>query len=254
MPARPSTPYDPANPLYKLSEEQLEAIGKEFDALHDEVFNDLGDVDARYIRNMITVAAPARRRVAGGAAVLPVQAGLGARHRRALGGQDPREHGDRAQRHARAVGLDERPEHPLLDLGLGHRVAGRRVEALAQLRPPHVHERDRQGQGRRLRGLPGRPAAAVEPGVPAPADRQHRADGSRSSGVSRCTTSTSRRSAAARSPRSRSGTSSRRSAARSACRSSRTTSPTRRCPGARASSRPWRPTRSPTSSATCGRT
>jgi NADPH-dependent stearoyl-CoA 9-desaturase len=55
MPQRPAKPYDPDNPLYKLSDEQLEELGKEFDALHDEVFNDLGEVDARYIRNMITL-------------------------------------------------------------------------------------------------------------------------------------------------------------------------------------------------------
>ncbi|PWW66680.1 fatty acid desaturase family protein [Actinokineospora spheciospongiae] len=54
MPARPATPYDPANPLYALGEEQLSGIAREFDALHDEVFGDLGEVDARYIRNMIT--------------------------------------------------------------------------------------------------------------------------------------------------------------------------------------------------------
>ena len=54
MPQPDVTPYDPNNPLYKLSEEQLEAIGKEFDALHDEIFADLGDEDARYIRKMIT--------------------------------------------------------------------------------------------------------------------------------------------------------------------------------------------------------
>jgi fatty acid desaturase len=48
-------PYDPDNPLYKLTDEQLDELGKEFDALHDEIFNDLGEVDARYIRNMITL-------------------------------------------------------------------------------------------------------------------------------------------------------------------------------------------------------
>ena len=53
MPKRPAKPYDPDNPLWKLSDEQLEEIGKEFDALHDEVFGDLGERDARYIRNMI---------------------------------------------------------------------------------------------------------------------------------------------------------------------------------------------------------
>jgi NADPH-dependent stearoyl-CoA 9-desaturase len=41
------------NPLHRLSAEQIEAIGKEFDELHDEVFDDLGDRDARYIRSMI---------------------------------------------------------------------------------------------------------------------------------------------------------------------------------------------------------
>jgi linoleoyl-CoA desaturase len=55
VPQRPAQPYDPENPLYKLTDEQLEQIGKEFDALHDEVFADLGEVDARYIRNMITL-------------------------------------------------------------------------------------------------------------------------------------------------------------------------------------------------------
>jgi NADPH-dependent stearoyl-CoA 9-desaturase len=53
MPQRPANPYGPDNPLYKLSDDQLEELGKELDALHDEVFNDLGETDARYIRNMI---------------------------------------------------------------------------------------------------------------------------------------------------------------------------------------------------------
>jgi linoleoyl-CoA desaturase len=67
VPQRPVKPYDPDNPLYKLSEEQLEEIGKKFDALHDEVFNDLGEVDANYIRNMIALQ---RRLVAASRAVL----------------------------------------------------------------------------------------------------------------------------------------------------------------------------------------
>ena len=54
MPKLDVKPYDPNNPLYRLTEEQLEKIGEEFDALHDEIFDDLGDTDARYIRNMIT--------------------------------------------------------------------------------------------------------------------------------------------------------------------------------------------------------
>ncbi len=41
------------NPLNRLSPEQIEAIGREFRELHEEVFADLGDRDARYIRSMI---------------------------------------------------------------------------------------------------------------------------------------------------------------------------------------------------------
>jgi fatty acid desaturase len=54
MPAKFDLPYNPENPLYKLSSEQLDELGKEFDNLHDEIFNSLGDSDARYIRSMIT--------------------------------------------------------------------------------------------------------------------------------------------------------------------------------------------------------
>jgi len=43
------------NPLAKLSDEQLEAIGREFDELHDEVKADLGDRDARYINGIIAL-------------------------------------------------------------------------------------------------------------------------------------------------------------------------------------------------------
>lgn len=60
-------PYNPENPLHKLTDEQIDQIGKELDALHDEIFNDLGDSDARYIRNMITTQ---RRLIAASRAVL----------------------------------------------------------------------------------------------------------------------------------------------------------------------------------------
>ena len=43
------------SPLARLSEEQLEELGKAFDAIHDDVFEDLGDRDRRYITNMISV-------------------------------------------------------------------------------------------------------------------------------------------------------------------------------------------------------
>jgi linoleoyl-CoA desaturase len=41
------------SPLARLSAEQLEQLGREFDAIHDDVFAELGESDARYIRNTI---------------------------------------------------------------------------------------------------------------------------------------------------------------------------------------------------------
>jgi len=41
------------NPLHRLTPDEIEAIGKEFDQLHEEVHDDLGDRDARYIRSLI---------------------------------------------------------------------------------------------------------------------------------------------------------------------------------------------------------
>jgi fatty acid desaturase len=41
------------NPLHRLSPEQIEELGREFDELHEQVKADLGDRDAKYIRSMI---------------------------------------------------------------------------------------------------------------------------------------------------------------------------------------------------------
>ena len=166
------------------------------------------------------------------AARLALPARVARRHGRAVAGQDPREHGDRPQRHARPVGLDERPRHQLLDLGLGHGLDGRGVAALPQLRAPHLHEHPRQGPRPRLRDHAHRPAPEVAPGLPAAAALQPAADGALRVGRGRSTTSTSTRSARARSPRSSVRRSSRASPARRAGRSSRTTSPGR-CSAAR---------------------
>jgi NADPH-dependent stearoyl-CoA 9-desaturase len=46
---------EPENPLHRLTAEQIEEIGREFDALHEQVKADLGDRDARYIRSMIAM-------------------------------------------------------------------------------------------------------------------------------------------------------------------------------------------------------
>jgi linoleoyl-CoA desaturase len=44
---------EPDNPLARLTGEQIEELGREFDAIHDEVFAELGDRDSRYIRSTI---------------------------------------------------------------------------------------------------------------------------------------------------------------------------------------------------------
>ena len=49
----PKLADEPENPLHKLSAEQLEAIGREFDELHEYVKEDLGERDAKYIRSII---------------------------------------------------------------------------------------------------------------------------------------------------------------------------------------------------------
>jgi NADPH-dependent stearoyl-CoA 9-desaturase len=41
------------SPIARLTPEQLEELGREFDAVHEEVFADLGDRDSRYIRSTI---------------------------------------------------------------------------------------------------------------------------------------------------------------------------------------------------------
>jgi fatty acid desaturase len=43
------------NPLHRLTPEQIEQIGKEFDELHEQVKADLGDRDAKYIRSIIAL-------------------------------------------------------------------------------------------------------------------------------------------------------------------------------------------------------
>src|SRR5690349_22125002 len=51
-----SAPAEPPdNPLYRLTKEQIEEIGREFDELHEAVKADLGDRDARYIRSIIAL-------------------------------------------------------------------------------------------------------------------------------------------------------------------------------------------------------
>jgi fatty acid desaturase len=53
--ATPAPGANIENPLDWLTEEQIEAIGRELDELHEQVKADLGDRDARYIRSMIAL-------------------------------------------------------------------------------------------------------------------------------------------------------------------------------------------------------
>jgi fatty acid desaturase len=43
------------SPLAGLTSEQIEELGREFDAIHDEVYKDLGERDRRYITSMISM-------------------------------------------------------------------------------------------------------------------------------------------------------------------------------------------------------
>ncbi|MBO0767078.1 MAG: acyl-CoA desaturase [Solirubrobacterales bacterium] len=55
------------HPLHRLTPEQLDALGREFQAVHDDVYADLNDADAQYIRRMIRIQ---RSLAAGSRAVL----------------------------------------------------------------------------------------------------------------------------------------------------------------------------------------
>jgi linoleoyl-CoA desaturase len=48
-------PPEIENPLNRLSEKQIEELGKEFDKLHDDVFSELGERDSAYIKGVIAL-------------------------------------------------------------------------------------------------------------------------------------------------------------------------------------------------------
>ena len=159
-----------------LSEEEVEELGRELDAIRA---GDRGVARRRRrgVHQPDDHASSAASPPPAGSRCSPAsgspRSGAGAGHARR--GQDPGEHGDRPQRHARPVGLDERPRDPLQQLGVGHRPAGRAVEALAQLRPPPVHQRARPRQRHRLRHPADGARAEVEPVQPRPAGLQRAA-------------------------------------------------------------------------------
>ena len=96
----------PTSPIDHLSAEDIEEIGRELDAIRAEFIEKRGASDAAYIRKVIDTQRKLELGSRARAAVLAVPAGLVRRYGGPLGRQDPREHGDRPQRHARPVGLD----------------------------------------------------------------------------------------------------------------------------------------------------
>ncbi len=79
-----------------LSEEEVEQLGRELDAIRAEIEESRGDSDAAYIRRMIRIQrglAFAGRVTLFGSRKKPA---LRRRHRDARAGQDLGEHGDRA--------------------------------------------------------------------------------------------------------------------------------------------------------------
>ena len=110
----------PHDPTAHLTAEDIENLGRELDAIRDQVHRQPRRARRRRtsarssdVQRKLELASRAR------AAVLAVPAGVARRHRRPVGLEDPREHGDRPQRHARPVGLDARPEDPLHAPGSG---------------------------------------------------------------------------------------------------------------------------------------
>ena len=144
-----------------IDDQSLERFGQELDDIQKEIKASLGDRDRRYIKRMIAIerslAVAGRFTIYASLPLLPTGPSFLRRHRRGHGHarplQDPREHGDRSQRHPRPVGLDERPCDQLGDLGVGQRLPDRPVEARAQREPPYLDQRAREGPRRRLRDL-----------------------------------------------------------------------------------------------------
>ncbi len=104
-----------------LTEADVEALGRELDAIRRDIEESRGERDARYVRNTIRLQ---RGLEVGGrwscSAPRSARSGwLGTGMLCVV--EDHREHGARAQRDARAVGLDERPGGPLHHLGVGQR-------------------------------------------------------------------------------------------------------------------------------------
>ena len=116
------------NTYAHLTDADVEALGHELDAIRREIEADRGLRDVRYLHRTIKLQR-ASSNSPGGSCCSAATADrfVAAGDHRARAGQDHREHGTRAQRDARAMGLDERPRGPFDHLRVGY---GVRVTAL----------------------------------------------------------------------------------------------------------------------------
>ena len=103
-----SRPTPPSSSL--LTPEQLQRFGEEMDAIRQRVLAERGAAGRRLHPRRDPRPARARGRRPRAALGRRLPARLARGHRRALALEDPRQHGDRPQRDARPVRVDERPE------------------------------------------------------------------------------------------------------------------------------------------------
>ena len=134
-----------------LSEADVAAIGREFDAIRRDVEASRGEDDAAYIRGVIALQ---RRLEIGGrvalvGSILPPLWLAGTAALAASKIIENMEIGHNVM-HGQWDWMND-PEIHSADVGVGQRLPLGAVEALPQLPAPHVYERHRQGQGRRLR-------------------------------------------------------------------------------------------------------
>ncbi len=140
---------NPESPIAHLSDADIEALGKELDALRERVIDSRGQRDADYIRRLIDVQRSLELASRGillfslfppawvvgttGLSLSKILENMEIGHNVLHGQWDWM-----------------RPGHPLDHLGVGQRHLGGHVEALLH-ELHHVHQRARQGQRPRLR-------------------------------------------------------------------------------------------------------
>ncbi len=134
-----------------LTAAQVEELGREFDTIRQEIEDLLGEEDAAYIRKMITL----QRRLAVAARVtlfasaFPPAWVAGTAMLGVAKILENIEIGHNVM-HGQWDWMND-PEIHSTSVGVGHDPAGRAVATLAQLHPPHVHQRAGTRQRHRLR-------------------------------------------------------------------------------------------------------